>query len=156
MYDKKLIWAKYLQNIFLCTVPLDTTTLRLLGRENRILSFLQIKKLKFRLSKNHLKTYNHLVLNPGFRPQVSESHNRVYLHYTLLMLSKNSWPLKTYENITVIWNLLFHGSSKTNSAFSTEKYFNFKNNSFNSQYSYVILPCKNGTMLKVWKKHAKY
>ena len=41
----------HLQNIFLCTVPLDTATLRLLGRENRILSvFLQIKKLKSRLS----------------------------------------------------------------------------------------------------------
>ena len=63
------------------------------------------------------------MVNPGFRPQVSESRNRVYLHYTLLMLSKNSWSLKTYENIPVIWNLLFHRSSKTNSAFSTEKYF---------------------------------
>jgi len=46
MYDKKLIWAKYLQNIFLCTVPLDTTTLRLLGRENRILSFSANKEIE--------------------------------------------------------------------------------------------------------------
>ena len=45
MYDKKLIWAKYLQNIFLCTVPLDTT-LRLLGRENRILSFFANKEIE--------------------------------------------------------------------------------------------------------------
>jgi len=46
MYDKKLIWAKYLQNIFLCTVPLDTTTLRLLGRENRILSLFANKEIE--------------------------------------------------------------------------------------------------------------
>ena len=77
----------HLQNIFLCTVSLNTATLRLLGRENRILSiFLQIKKLKSRLSQNHLKMYSYLMLNPGFRPQVSDCHNRVYLHYTLLML----------------------------------------------------------------------
>ena len=36
----------HLQNIFLCNVPLDTTTLRLLGRENRILSVFANKEIE--------------------------------------------------------------------------------------------------------------